>query len=198
MRATINYKVIEPKKHISQEEILKEFETVQDAVKNPAKFQIIYDRYFIVIFNYIFRKIDDEDITADLTSQTFLKALKNLKKYKYKGVPFSAWLYRIASNEVNRHYLQANKKVVFSFDEQEFENLIERHNVKEEELDIDYIIERMQSLSESDIEVLELRFFETKSFAETAFILEINEATAKMRTYRAIEKLRKLLKRREG
>ena len=70
--------------------------------------------------------------------------------------------------------------------------------MKEEELDIDYIIERMQSLSESDIEVLELRFFETKSFAETAFILEINEATAKMRTYRAIEKLRKLLKRREG
>ncbi|MCK5701164.1 MAG: sigma-70 family RNA polymerase sigma factor [Cyclobacteriaceae bacterium] len=177
MRATIDYKVIEAKKHISQEEILKEFETVQDAVKDPAKFQIIYDRYFIVIFNYIFRKIDDEDITADLTSQTFLKALKNLKKYKYKGVPFSAWLYRIASNEVNRHYLQANKKVVFSFDEQEFENLIEQHTEKEKELDIDYIIQQMQSLSESDIEVLELRFFESKSFAEIAFILEINEAT---------------------
>ena len=88
MRATIDYKVIEAKKHISQEEILKEFETVQDAVKNPAKFQIIYDRYFIVIFNYIFRKIDDEDITADLTSQTFLKALKNLKKYKSRGFHF--------------------------------------------------------------------------------------------------------------
>ena len=198
MRATINYKVIEAKKNISQEEILKEFETVQSAVKDPAKFQIIYDRYFIMIFNYIFRKIDDEDITADLTSQTFLKALKNLKKYKYKGVPFSAWLYRIASNEVNRHYLQANKKVVFSFDEQEFENLIEQHAEKEEALYIDYIIKQMRSMSESDIEVLELRFFETKSFTEIAFILEINEATAKMRTYRAIEKLRKLLKRREG
>ena len=198
MRATINYKVIESKKHISQEEIFNEFETVQDAAKNPAKFQILYDRYFVVIFNYIFRKIDDEDITADLTSQTFLKALKNLKKYKYKGVPFSAWLYRIASNEVNRHYLQANKKAVFSFDEQEFENLIEQHIEEEKELDIDYIIQQMQSLSESDIEVLELLFFESKSFAEIAFILEINEANAKMRTYRAIDKLRKLIKRREG
>ena len=196
MRITIDQKVIEPSKHISQEEILKEFETVKGAVKNPAQFQVLYDRYFTVIFNYIFRKIDDEDITADLTSQTFLKAMRNLKKYKFKGVPFSAWLYRIASNEVNRHYQLTNKKLVFSFDEQEFENLIEKNTEEEKELDIDYIIQQMQTMSESDIEVIELRFFESKSFAEISFILEITEASAKMRTYRAIEKLRKLLERR--
>lgn len=198
MRITIDYKVIEPSKHISQEEIRLEFETVKKAVKDPEKFKILYDRYFTVIFNYIFRKIDDEDITADLTSQTFLKALRNLRKYKFKGVPFSAWLYRIASNEVNRHYQQTNKKLVFSFDVQEFENLIEQSIEKEEKPDIDYIIQQMQSMCESDIKVLELRFFETKSFSEIAFIMDITEATAKMRTYRAIDKLRKLLKRREG
>lgn len=198
MRTTIDYKVIEPSKHISQEEIRLEFETVKKAVKDPEKFKVLYDRYFTVIFNYIFRKIDDEDITADLTSQTFLKALRNLRKYKFKGVPFSAWLYRIASNEVNRHYQQTNKKLVFSFDVQEFENLIEQSIEKEEKPDIDYIIQQMQSMCESDIEVLELRFFETKSFSEIAFIMDITEATAKMRTYRAIDKLRKLLKRREG
>lgn len=151
-----------------------------------------------MIFNFIFRKIDDEENTADLTSQTFLKALRNIKKYKYKGVPFSAWLYRIASNEVNKFYRQTNKKLVFSFDEKEFENLIEQNLEEEKELDIDYIIRQMHSLSETDIEVLELRFFESKTFAEVAFILEINEANAKMRTYRAIEKLRKLLKSKEG
>ena len=198
MRITIDYKVIEPSKHISQEEIRLEFETVKKAVKDPEKFKVLYDRYFTVIFNYIFRKIDDEDITADLTSQTFLKALRNLRKYKFKGVPFSAWLYRIASNEVNRHYQQTNKKLVFSFDVQEFENLIEQSIEKEEKPDIDYIIQQMQSMCESDIEVLELRFFEIKSFSEIAFIMDITEATAKMRTYRAIDKLRKLLKRREG
>lgn len=198
MRITIDYKVIGPSKHISQEEIRLEFETVKKAVKDPEKFKILYDRYFTVIFNYIFRKIDDEDITADLTSQTFLKALRNLRKYKFKGVPFSAWLYRIASNEVNRHYQQTNKKLVFSFDVQEFENLIEQSIEKEEKPDIDYIIQQMQSMCESDIKVLELRFFETKSFSEIAFIMDITEATAKMRTYRAIDKLRKLLKRREG
>ena len=198
MEVTFDLKVIDYSKHISQEEILREFETVKHAVKDPAQFQILYDRYFNVIFNYIYRKIDDEDITADLTSQTFFKALGNLKKYRFKGVPFSAWLYKIASNEVNRHYRQTNKKLVFSFEEHEFEHLIEQNVEEDEELDIGHIIRQMQRLCESDIEVLELRFFESKSFEEIAYILEISEATAKMRTYRAIEKLRKLLKRREG
>lgn len=189
-------KVIETNQHISQEEILREFEMVREAVKDPARFQVLYDKYFTVIFNFIFRKIDDEEITADLTSQTFLKALGNLKKYKYKGVPFSAWLYRIAANEVNRHYRNSKRKVVYSFDESEFENLIEQNAEYEEDLDIGYITRQMQSMCELDIEVLELRFFESKSFAEVAFILDITEANAKMRTYRAVEKLKKLLERR--
>ena len=198
MRVSIEHKTIEPKRHISREDILKEFEIVQNAMKKPAEFQVLYDRYFTSIFNYVYRKIDDEDITADLTSQTFYKALRNLKKYKFKGVPFSAWLYRIASNEVNRHYRFTNKKQVYSFDEKEFENLLAQNSSNQEEIDIDDIIYEMQKMSESDIAVLELRFFETKSFAEISYILDISESNCKMRTYRAIGKLRKLLKRREA
>ncbi len=197
MGVTMDNKAIDNHKYISEEEIRKEFEAVQRAVKDPAEFQVLYDRYFAIIFNYIFRKIDDEEITADLTSQTFLRALKNLKKYRFKGVPVSAWLYRIASNEVNRHYQQTKKRVVFSFDVQGFENLIEQHVEEEHTLDIDHIIRQMRLMNELDIEALELRYFESKNFAEMAYILDITEANAKMRTYRAIEKLRKLLKRRE-
>lgn len=189
-------KVIEPNKHISQEEIRKEFETVREAVNDPARFQVLYDKYFTVIFNFIFRKIDDEDITADLTSQTFLKAMGNLRKYRYQGVPFSAWLYRIAANEINRHYRSSKRKVVYSFDEREFEYLIEQNTEQEDELDLSYITRQMQTMCGSDIEVLELRFFESKTFGEIAFILDITEANAKMRTYRAVEKLKKLLERR--
>jgi RNA polymerase sigma-70 factor (ECF subfamily) len=113
-------------------------------------------------------------------------------------VPFSAWLYRIAANEVNRHYRVNKRKVVYSFDESEFENLIEQNTEYEEELDLSYVTRQMQTMSESDIEVLELRFFENKTFAEISFILDITEANAKMRTYRAVEKLKKLLERRTG
>jgi RNA polymerase sigma-70 factor (ECF subfamily) len=74
--------------------------------------------------------------------------------------------------------------------------LIEKNVERETDIDIDYIIRHMQSMSESDIEVLELRFFEEKSFAEVGFILNITEGNAKMRTYRAVEKLKKLIERR--
>lgn len=197
MRSEFNLKVIETDRHISPEEIAAEYDVVRQAMKNPAIFQTLYDRYFTRIFHFIFRRIDDEQITADLTSQTFLKALGNLRKYTFRGVPFSAWLYRIAANEVNRHYRNTRQKMVFSIDEEEFELLLSQHTTEEaEELDAEYVISQMRTMNETEIQVLELRFFENKSFAEIAYILDINEANAKMRTYRAVEKLRKLTARR--
>ncbi|MDZ7605079.1 MAG: sigma-70 family RNA polymerase sigma factor [Cyclobacteriaceae bacterium] len=199
MRSEFNLKVIETDRHISPEEIAAEYNVVRQAMKNPAVFQTLYDRYFTRIFHFIFRRIDDEQITADLTSQTFLKALGNLRKYTFRGVPFSAWLYRIAANEVNRHYRNTRQKMVFSIDEEEFELLLSHHTTEEtEELDAEYVIGQMRTMSETEIQVLELRFFENKSFAEIAYILDITEANAKMRTYRAVEKLRKLTARRES
>jgi RNA polymerase sigma-70 factor (ECF subfamily) len=197
MISEINLKVIETDRHISPEEITAEYEVVRQAMKNPARFQVLYDRYFARIFHFIYRKIDDEQITADLTSQTFLKALGNLKKYTFRGVPFSAWLYRIAANEVNRHYRNTRQKMVFSIDEEEFDLLLGQHTEEEaEEMNAEFVISQMRKMNETEIEVLELRFFENKSFAEIAYIIDISEANAKMRTYRAMEKLRKLISRR--
>jgi len=186
MRSELNLKVIETDRHISPEEIAAEYQVVRQAMKNPAIFQTLYDRYFTRIFHFIFRRIDDE-------------ALGNLRKYTFRGVPFSAWLYRIAANEVNRHYRNTRQKMVFSIDEEEFELLLSQHSTEEvEELDAEYVINQMRTMHEAEIQVLELRFFENKSFAEIAYILDINEANAKMRTYRAVEKLRKLTARRES
>jgi RNA polymerase sigma-70 factor (ECF subfamily) len=197
MRSESNNRVIETDRHISPEEIAAEYNVVRQAMKNPAVFQTLYDRYFIRIFHFIFRRIDEEQITADLTSQTFLKALGNLRKYTFRGVPFSAWLYRIAANEVNRHYRNTRQKMVFSIDEEEFELLLGQHTDEEaEEIDTEFVISQMRTMNEAEIEVLELRFFENKSFAEIAYIIDISEANAKMRTYRAVEKLRKLTTRR--
>ena len=65
---------------------------------------MLYDKHYKAIYLFIFHRIYDKEITADLTSQVFLKALINLKTFKYKNVPFKAWLMRIASNEVGQYY----------------------------------------------------------------------------------------------
>lgn len=188
--------LIDPKYHISQSEIEKEHQVVIQSVKDPSQFQYLYDRYFEAIFRFVLRRIDDEQTTADLVSQVFYKALKNLKNYRYKGVPFSAWLYRIAANEVAGYYKASKKKQIYSLEEDLLAEIVEE-NAEDAAVDHSALIDTMKSLSDTEVEVLELRFFEEKAFAEIAYILEITEANAKMRTYRALEKLRKALKMKQ-
>ena len=120
--------------------------------------------------------------------------MKHIKKYRYKGVPFSAWLYKIATNEVNKYYRASRRKMVFSLEEGIVYELIQRDEPEKNEEEIERLTRIMRQLNEMEIEVLQLRFFEGKSFAEIAFILEISLASAKMRTYRAVEKLKVLVK----
>ena len=176
---------------MSEEEIQQEYKILERARKNPRAFGELYEKYFDRIFNFIFRQTDDEDLTADLCSQTFLIILKNLEKYEFRGVPFSAWLYKIASNEINKHYRKQKGSKVFSIEETRLRELIEQvDEVSDEEL-IQRLMNYLRELPTEMLQVLELRFFEDKDFKEIAFILDITESGAKMRTYRALDRLRK-------
>src|ERR1035437_7125274 len=88
-----------------------------DAAKlNPARFDVLYDNYYKSIFIFVHRRTGDEEVSADITSQVFLKALLNIKKYEFKGVPFSAWLFRIAFNEINMYFRKNNSVRVVSLE----------------------------------------------------------------------------------
>jgi RNA polymerase sigma-70 factor (ECF subfamily) len=176
---------------MSEAEILEEYAILDRSRKNPQAFGVLYEKYFDRIFNFIYRQTDDEDLTADLCSQTFLIALKNVEKYQFRGVPFSAWLYKIASNEVNKHYRKQNRTKVFSIEEMRIRELIEQANEEYDEEIVQRLMNYLKELPTEMLQVLELRFFEDKDFKEIAFILEITESGAKMRTYRALDRLRK-------
>ena len=177
--------------HISDEQIIQERAWVEAAQRNPEEFDKLYDRYFEGIFSFVYRRTDDEVVAADITSQTFLAALQNLKKYSFRGLPFSAWLYKIAANQVNKYYRTSKKNVVFSLEESLIGKLISETEEDANEEKIALLVEYLRELSTEDMMVLELRFFEGKSFKEIAYILEITESGAKMRTYRALNKLKK-------
>ena len=180
-------------KHLSKEEILKENEWVEDAKSEARNFSKLYDRYFESIFGFIFRRTEDEQLTSDLTSQTFLKALQNIKKYEFRGLPFSAWLFRIATNEVNRYFRKKGKSNLFSIEEDRVRELVDPGADETNEHKIAEMLNILRESPTEVIEILELRFFENRSFKEISYILNITESGAKMRTYRAIEKLRKII-----
>ncbi len=176
---------------MSEEELRQEYQILQRSKKDPKAFGMLYEKHFDRIFNFIYRQTDDEDLTSDLCSQTFLIALNNLDKYEFRGVPFSAWLYKIASNEVNKHYRKLKHDKVFSIEEMRVRELMEMANEGWDEELIQQLLRYLKELPTEMLEVLELRFFEDKDFKEIAFILDITESGAKMRTYRALDRLRK-------
>ncbi len=176
---------------LSEDEIRQEYAILEQSGRNPEAFGELYEKYYDKIFHFIYRQTDDEDLTADLCSQTFLNALKNCQRFEFRGVPVSSWFYRIAANEVNKHYRKEKKMRVFSIEETRVRELIEMSDdVMDEEL-IQRLLNYLKELPTDMLEVLELRFFEDRDFGEIAFILNITESGAKMRTYRALDRLRK-------
>lgn len=179
--------------YLTEQEIQHENDWVNRAKKDPSEFHVLYDKYFTSIFNFIYRRTGDEDLADDLTSQTFFKALTNLKKYEFRGLPFSAWLFRIASNEVNKFFTKRNKNRVFSLEEERVRQLVGESDQEDMEQKLKLVVEVFKDAPKDIVEVLELRFFEEKSFKEIAYILDISESGAKMRTYRALEKLKGII-----
>jgi len=176
---------------MSEAEIQEEYTILERSKKDSRAFGELYEKYFDRIFNFIYRQTDDEDLAADLCSQTFLNVLKNVDRYQFRGVPFSAWLYKIATNEVNKFYRKRKNTKVFSLEEVRVRELMEQaHEDWSEEL-IQQLLRYLNDLPTEMLEVLHLRFFEDKDFKEISFILDISESGAKMRTYRALDRLRK-------
>lgn len=179
---------------MSEDEIRQEEAIIAQAKKDPKAFGVLYEKYFDRIYFYLLRQTDDEELAGDLCAQTFVNALNHLKKYELRGVPFSAWLYKIASNEVNKHFRKNKGKKIFSIEEVRIKELVAQSDDDWDEELIQRLIEFMKDLPLDMLQVLELRFYEDRDFKEIAYILDITESGAKMRTYRALDKLRKNFK----
>ena len=171
---------------------IDELQLIEEAQQKAASFKPLYDRYYKPIFLFVLYRVGDKDLCADITSQVFLKALQNLKRYQFRNLPFSAWLYRIAINEINDYFRHQARQRFVSVDEVHAQAL---HSELMEDFSLDYFQDRLedmlQQLEPDELHVIELRFFEERPFKEVAIILNISEVYAKAKTYRILNKLRK-------
>src|SRR5688572_20619371 len=138
---------------------------IEGAQRNPREFRYLYDKYYKQIFLFVYRRTDDESLTADITQQVFLKALQNIGSFTYKGVPFSAWLYRIATNEVAQHFRDNKKTRTVCLESNDLNVLAEESNGIELEKK-EAMYKAMRLLSTPELELIEMRFFEKRSFKE--------------------------------
>jgi RNA polymerase sigma-70 factor (ECF subfamily) len=122
----------------------------------------------------------------------FLKALNNLQRYEYRGVPFSSWLYRIAKSELYQSFRDKKAQRTVNIDSFQLFELIEEFVDDEKEENRKKLFKSLKLMKEKDMQLIEMRFFEKRSFREIGEILEITENNAKVKTFRAIEKLKQL------
>ena len=159
--------------------------------KTQKKFEALYNRYHEQIFRYLYSKVDNKHLAADLTSQVFYKALLNIENYVYKGVPFASWLYRIAYNEMNMHFRKDSKNRTVNIESEHigglFEELEEDYYSEEKEK----LVKILATLSDERLSIIEMRFFEKRSFREISEIMGITENNAKVKVYRTLDKLKK-------
>jgi len=182
------------KYHATTSDLSNEQTLVEAAKKDAAKFAVLYDKYYEQIFRFIYQRLDDKEQAFDSTQQVFVKALEKLSKYEFKGVPFSSWLYRIASNEVVDVFRAEKAQRTVNIDSVSVYGIIDE--IQESKIDEyhDKIVGIIANLPEDELQLIEMRFFEKRAFKEIAEILEITENNAKVKTYRILEKLKKTIK----
>lgn len=182
------------KYHLTEADLAHEQGKVEAAKKNPAFFAPLYDKYYEPIFRFVYQRLDDKELAFDTTQQVFVKALNNLPKYEFRGVPFSSWLFRIAYNEITSMFRTKRDLHTVNIDTVYITNIIEE--IEETKIDKyhDKIVSIIsEQLEEDELQLIEMRFFEKRSFKQMGEILDISENNAKVRTYRVLDKLRKVI-----
>ncbi|HZY80580.1 MAG TPA: sigma-70 family RNA polymerase sigma factor [Cyclobacteriaceae bacterium] len=172
---------------------LMEEEAIRKSVKNPEAFKSLYEAYFKKIFLFVFHRVGDKETTADITQQVFLNALSNISRYQFRGLPFSSWLFRIAVNQCN-DYFRKNKKMRMVVLEDPhirglYDDLTAEQSWDEWERKLPGVLEQ---LDDDDLQLIELRYFEQRPFKEVSEILGITESNTKVRTYRILERMKKI------
>lgn len=156
-------------------------------------FRPLYEKYYKPIFLFVLHRTGNKDLSADLTSQVFLKAMVGLGKYAFRGLPFSSWLYRIAINECNSYFRKYKHARTVVLEDHHadcvYEEMFGENAAEELKRALPLIL---QKLRPAELQLIELRFLEGRAFKEVGEILNISETHAKVKTYRILDKMKKL------
>jgi RNA polymerase sigma-70 factor (ECF subfamily) len=182
-----------PVEILTETQLAGEAQVIAKAKKNPADFRPLYEKYFKRIFLFVFHRVEDRDLTADITAQVFLKALTRIEQFNERGLPFSSWLYRIAINECTDFFRKNKRARVVYVEEPSFHHLFEEMFPDDPRDELEKKLQLvLQKLKPDELQIIELRYFEDMPFKMVAEVLNITETNAKVRTYRTLEKMKKI------
>lgn len=166
---------------------------IEAAQQDPSRFAELYEQHFHRVYAYVARRVRERAEVQDLTAHVFQQALANLDKFKWRGAPFSSWLFRIAANAIAD---QARKRSL---------ELDHTNNVATEAtnaVDLEQVEQKarmfraVEKLPDEQRRVVMMRFAEEKSIREIAQEMGRTEGAIKQLQFRGLETLRARLNER--
>lgn len=177
-----------------------EEQLISAAKADKTEFVKLYDKYFKQIYKFLLTRVADRQLAEDLTSETFIIALEKIDTFEYQGKPFSSWLYRIAINEINKHYRKSKSEQQAMINKWHEEGekfdaadttILEGENEQEKLQNLKVLNESIRQLKQEDQDILSLKYFENLSYQEIAEILGITVTNVGVKLLRATERLSK-------
>lgn len=163
---------------------------IEAAQRDRQRFADLYDRHFEQVWAFVVRRVRDRAEAEDVTAETFRSALQNLPRYEWRGVPFAAWLYRIAANEIADRAKLASRELPIEHEPAAAELDQVEHRAS--------LFRHVRALPAAQREVIVKRFAEERSIAETAQLMGRSEGAVKQLQFRALEALRARLGGRDA
>jgi RNA polymerase sigma-70 factor (ECF subfamily) len=168
---------------------------VERAQTDPMAFAALYRTYVDRMYNYIYQRTGNRADAEDLTARTFLKAFTNLDRYEFQGVPFSAWLYRIAHNAVANWYRDRHRHEMVSLDVLVTADPVARdpEGVAQAQEQEKILLEAIRRLPAERQQLLILKFSEGLSNAQIGQIMGRTEGAIKSLYHRTLLMLKEEL-----
>lgn len=159
-------------------------------------FSALYEKYYDQIYRYVYFKCGSRSDAEDITGQVFLKMLEAIHSFKWKGHPFTSWLYRIAHNQIIDNFRRKNRSQTIPF-----ESVNDQVGI--DSADIDRVVsinvtmaavwKAMDGLTDLQREVISLRFGSGLSIDETASAVGRNGNAVKALQHAGLKKLRQIM-----
>jgi RNA polymerase sigma-70 factor (ECF subfamily) len=161
---------------------------IEAAQRDPSRFAALYEANFERVYAFIVGRVRDRDVAQDITAEVFHQALANLGRFEWRGVPFSAWLIRIAANAIADRWQRTNREQELppeELAEPGVDGALERRTM---------LFKLVDALPEDQRTVILRRFVEQRSIREIAHELGRSEGAVKQLQFRALQSMRERLK----
>jgi len=162
----------------------RERQLIEAAKKDPSRFAELYEENFGRVWAFVIRRVQHRATAQDITSEVFHQALANVGKFEWRGVPFAAWLYRIAANAIADHFAKSARE-----ESSTTEAAIPPHEIEdiERRASLYRFVDRLPA---DQRKVIVMRFAEERSIREIASAIGRSEGAVKQLQWRGLQTLR--------